>query len=98
MLKQIYNTEEDFLDNCSCCYAILDFVENIKNTDTRWFFEKCYSRYDKDSDYEEHYVIFKSYITEEFKDYILSIKVIKLSESYSIHIVKKIDNLLSDIV
>lgn len=98
LFNQIYRTEEDFLDKCPCGYKIIKFVENIKDTDVLWFFDICYSYYDRILKVETHQAIFKSYITEEYKDYVLSIKAEKIDGSYSLSITKKVDNLLSDTV
>lgn len=88
----IYKTEEEFIDNCPCASSILKFVAGIKNTDVIWFFDVCYVNY-IDNRYS---VIFKSYITEEFKDYLLSVEVIQENKKCNIRIIKKVDNLLND--
>ncbi|AKN32339.1 hypothetical protein Ccar_16300 [Clostridium carboxidivorans P7] len=88
MKKIIMTTEEEFEDECICAYGILNFVDRVES-DVKWWFNVAY--YD---DYENKYiVIFKSYITEEYKDYILSIEVKKVNDSWEYKVLKKIDGL-----
>lgn len=91
MYDKIYKSEELFLDECPCAYQLLNFVDNIKDTDVRWFFDVGYAYYKED----KYYVIFKSYVTDEYKDYVLSIEAAGKDGKYDIRIIKKIDNLLS---
>lgn len=92
MFTEIYRTKEEFTDSCRCAYEVLNFVADIKDTDVMWFFDTGYYL-----GYEDRYsIIFKSYVTEEYQDYILSIEVKKKTETgeYDLRIHKKIDNLL----
>lgn len=92
-MSHIYKNEDDFFDKCPCAYRILNFVDSIKDTDVHWFFDVCY--YDQ---FDKRYsVIFKSYETEEFKNYVLSVEAKETENNdYSIRIIKKVDNLLTD--
>jgi len=91
MRRVIYRNEEHFFDECPCAYQILYFVDSIKDTDARWFFDRAYSDYENE---ERHAVIFKSYITQEYKDYVLSVEAKKKNDGYDIRLLKKVDNLL----
>lgn len=93
MSFKLLKTEEEFLDSCPCAYKILNFVDAIKDTDVRWFFDSCYfTRLDK-----RYTAIFKSYALDEYRDYVLSIEANKSGEGgYDLRIIKKVDNLLSD--
>lgn len=93
MIPHLIKNEQEFTDRCPCAYRILEFVDSIKDTDARWFFDLCYYDY-----FEQRFsVIFKSYITEEYKDYVLSVAAKKTEDgNYDIRIIKKVDNLLND--
>lgn len=92
MYSEIYKTEGDFLDRCPCSFQILDFVDSIENTDTRWFFDIGYAFYKA----KKYAVIFKTYALPEYKDYVLSVEATEHKEKYTINIIKRIDNLLTD--
>jgi hypothetical protein len=92
MRRVIFKSELDFLENCPCAYKILNFVDSIEDTDVRWFFDYGVGDYDE----KTYQIIFKSYITPEFKDYVLSIKAEWKDGTYDIKLVKKVDNLLAD--
>lgn len=92
MFDEIYRTEKEFRDKCPCYYAILEFIDNIKDTDVRWFFDVGYAFYPE----KRYCIIFKSYITPEYEDYVLSVESTKVNDTYNIKIVKKVDNLLCD--
>ncbi|WP_144024883.1 hypothetical protein [Paenibacillus odorifer] len=91
MRREIHKTEEEFDDNCPCAGSIWLFVNDIKDTDVKWFFDVGYSHYPEDV----HWAIYKSYVTDEYKDYVLSI-VAKKNENgeYVAKVHKKIDNLI----
>ncbi|WP_368263087.1 hypothetical protein [Clostridium disporicum] len=91
MFDKIYKTEREFRENCLISYKIYDFVDSLES-DTRWFFDVYYEFYIFERKYQ---VLFKSYITEEYKDYVLSIEaVIDDNNNVDIRVIKKIDNLL----
>ncbi|KEI11771.1 hypothetical protein [Clostridium novyi] len=92
MFHEIYKTEVQFLNNCPCAYEILEFIDNLKDTDVHWFFDHGFSFYNKN----KYCIIFKSYSTPEYDNYVLSIEAIKTNDVYTIKIIKKIDNLLHD--
>lgn len=91
MMWEAYKTKEEFKDNCPCWYQILDFVKSIEDTDTRWYFDICYNHHPE----RRYSTIFKSYSTEEYKDYVLSVEARFNDElrKYEFRIVKKVDNL-----
>lgn len=89
MLCRIMKTEEEFEDNCRCAYSILDYVDKI-DTDVRWWFDTSYSH---DFDSKRYTTIFKSYITEEYKDYVLSIESNLVNDKWEHKIIKKVDGL-----
>lgn len=84
----IMKTEEEFTDNCECAYKVLNFIDNIE-TDVRWWFNIAYyNQFDN-----AYNVLFTSYITEEYKDYVLSIYAIKKDGEWNLRITKKVDGL-----
>lgn len=92
MKRVFYKNESDFIENCPCAYQILNYIDGIKDTDVKWFFDFGISDYPEDV----HRIIFKSYCTPEYKDYVLSLSAEAIDESskYSIELVKRVDNLL----
>lgn len=93
MIPRYIKNEDDFFEYCPCAFHILNFVNEIKDTDVKWFFERCIYHHDEES----FYVLFKSYMTDEFKDYALSVAAEKTeSDKYTIRIIKKVDNLLNE--
>ena len=66
----------------------MKFLDNIE-TDVKWYFDVAYHH-----DFENKYTaIFKSYVTEEYKDYVLSIEGRLVNNEWEYRIVKKIDGL-----
>ncbi|MMZ62054.1 hypothetical protein D1872_242400 [compost metagenome] len=94
MFSEVYKTEREFKDNCRCAYSVLNFVENIEDTDVKWFF---YNAYYHDYPENSYSVIFKSYVTEEYRDYILSVgaKFNKETGKYDVRLVRKVDKLMN---
>lgn len=93
MFDKIYKTERDFRDNCPIAYKIYNFVDSLES-DTRWFFDVGYEFNIFERKYQ---ILFKSYITEEYKDYILSIEAtIDNDNNVDIRVTKKVDNLLNN--
>lgn len=86
MAYRIMKTEEEFLDNCRCAYDILNYVDTI-STDVRWWFDVSYSH---EFDETRYSTIFKSYITEEYKDHILSIESKLIDDKWEHKIFKKV--------
>jgi hypothetical protein len=91
MPYKIMKTEEEFTDNCICAYGILNYVDTI-NTDVRWWFDVSYCH---DVDEKRYSTIFKSYITDEYKDYVLSIESNLINDKWEHRIFKKVDGLTS---
>lgn len=93
MFDKIYKTERDFRDNCPIAYKIYNFVDSLES-DTRWFFDIGYEFYIFERKYQ---ILFKSYITEEYKDYLLSIEAkVNDDNAVDIKVIKKIDNLINN--
>lgn len=89
MPYKIMKTEEEFTDNCICAYGVLNYVNNI-DTDVRWWFDVAYCH---DFDKKRYSTIFKSYITDEYKDYVLSIESKLVNDKWEHRIFKKVDGL-----
>lgn len=87
MLSKILKNKEEFIDECECAYKILSFVKNDVETDVKWWFDVAYR---EDNRYS---VLFKSYIIEEYKDYILSITSEKIDGEWELKVFKKVDGL-----
>ncbi|MFT8351153.1 hypothetical protein [Clostridium saccharoperbutylacetonicum] len=85
--NHIIKTKDEFFEYCDFAKDAIEFADKLAETDNlHWFFEECYSDWNK----EIHFVFFKSYITQEFKDYKLSLKITKNSDcKYDIIIQKK---------
>ncbi len=90
--KNIMKTEDDFYEYCPCASKLIRYADSVK-TDARWFFDICY--YEQFSNC--YTAFFKSYITDEFKDYVLSLSATKTDTDWNIKIVKKVDGLQGDI-
>lgn len=90
MMWEAYKTKEEFKDNCPCAYQVLNYVDEIKDTDVKWFFDICYNHYPE----RRFSTIFRSYSTSEYKDYVLSVeaKFNDVKKQYDLRIVKKVDN------
>ena len=88
MNKWVMKTEEEFEDNCECAYGILNFLDSVE-TDVRWWFDVAYN-HNFDGVYT---AIFKSYITEEYKDYCLSIEGKCVNNTWEYRVIKKVDGL-----
>jgi hypothetical protein len=91
MFDEVYSTEKEFKENCPISYKIYDFVNSIES-DTRWFFDVGYAFYRE----RKYQILFTSYITEEYKDYLLSIEAQIINNDVTIKIFKKIDNLVNN--
>ena len=94
MIPHIINNMDDFLEYCPCANQIISFVESIEDTNVLWFFSICYY-----TDYDNRFtVFFKSFITHEYKDYLLSVEA-KLNDkdTFDIRLLKKVDNLVNEI-
>ncbi len=80
--------KQEFIENCKCAYEIFEFIDNVK-TDVRWRFDIAYHH-----DFENKYTaIFKSYTTEKYKDYVLSIEGKLVGNGWGYRVVKKVDGL-----
>lgn len=84
----LIDNEEEFEYECSFSFKTLEYVDKIiEKDDVRWWFDRCYANWED----EVHFVLFTSYITEEYKDYVLSIKVTKEpTGQYDFSIQKKV--------
>ena len=72
--NHLIKTEDELYEYCDFASDVLKFADKLaKDDNILWFFKECYSDWNN----EIHFVIFKSYITEEYKDYVLSLKVVK---------------------
>ncbi|MNB96915.1 hypothetical protein D3C81_1128840 [compost metagenome] len=90
-LYEKYITPDSFLYDCRYAPYILEFVENIPNSDTRWFMDHGFVHLKN----EERYTItFKGFGDVKFKKYILILEVsIDLhTKECCVEIVKRIDN------
>ncbi|MBS4162264.1 hypothetical protein GWP49_35020 [Klebsiella pneumoniae] len=85
----IYETEEDFHYYCPCAFKMESFIENKLETDTRWFFHRCYCFREE----KRYAAIFKSYDFPEYRDYSLSLEGTLKDGEYQIRVVQKIDGL-----
>lgn len=87
-IKRILSTEDEFTEYCPCAYKVLNFVSQLE-TDALWFFDVCYNNYEVNT----YSVIFKSYVTDEYKDYIVSIQATKADKAWDIELFRKVDGL-----
>lgn len=91
-LYEKYITPDSFF--CDCRYApyILEFAENIPNSDTRWFMDHGFVHLKN----EERYTItFKGFGDVKFKKYILILdaSIDPYTSECCIEVVKRVDNL-----
>lgn len=85
-----FKGDDDFWEYCgSFASELLDFVESISGNN-RWWFEEGYWNKQEDT----YSVIFKSYITPEFRKFMLSIYVQKINGKYEFKVLKQITDLV----
>lgn len=83
----VIKDKDEFIDECAFAFDAMDYADRLAQSENiRWFFKECYANCEE----QIHFVIFDSYITEEYKDYLLSLKVVKnQNNKYDISIQKK---------
>lgn len=83
----VIKDEDEFLYECPFAFDAINYADKLaKEENIHWYFKECYVN-QADNIY---FVIFDSYITEEYKDYLLSLKVVEILENkYDISIQKK---------
>lgn len=86
----VYRTEQEFWDSCGHFAGdLFKYIELISG-DNSWWFKKAYKPY-LDKDY--YSVIFKSYENPAYKNFVLSVEVIKLNGKYEFKVLKQITDL-----
>jgi len=69
-MRTLINDRGEFLSQVAPAQAILDFVDAHENSPTvRWYFLECWADFVADT----YDVVFRSYVTPEFKDHRLEI-------------------------
>jgi len=86
MFKHFTN-EEDFQDYFWDYHKLIKFVESISG-DNRWWFKEAYS-----TEKDVYNVLFTSYKTPEYRNFLLSIYIEKANEDFTFRITKQITEL-----
>lgn len=76
-----------FLDDFPFAGALLKYVEHISG-ENRWFIDECI-----DTGMGEYWAIFKSYLTPEFRNFILSIRVVHSDSGWDFSVHKQVTEL-----
>lgn len=85
----VFRKEKEFEDKCwFFAIGVQNFVQSISG-DNRWFFDVCY----KDDREERYSVIYRSYATPEYRNFVLSIGVRRIGDDYEYKIVKQVTEL-----
>lgn len=78
----------EFELECNFAFDIIKYADKLYQSEkVKWFFKECHVDWNRNI----HFAIFRSYIGDEYKDYILSLKVVRNSDGkYDISIQKKV--------
>jgi len=82
-----YTSEEEMLENTLFYNELLEFVKSISGKNM-WWFKECYKQLDN-----RYAVIFSSYATPEYRNFLLSISVNKENGKYQFKVVKQVTDL-----
>jgi len=88
MVFKHFKNEDDFKDSFSHYHKLIEFVESISGNN-RWWFKEAYVNKD-----DEYNIIFTSYKTPEYRNFLLSIYAKKVEENYVFSITKQITDLV----
>ncbi len=77
----------DFVEQYPFAYKLLKYVESISNGN-QWFIKECF-----ENDQNEYFAIFYSYIDPEYKNFVLSIKAVKVNGEWNFSIQKEVTEL-----
>ena len=87
MIFKHFTNVDDFKDYFWHYHQLIDFVKSISGNN-RWWFKEAYLN--EDGDYN---IIFASYKTPEYRNFLLSIYAKKVDEDYLFSITKQITDL-----
>ena len=88
-MSRIIRNKDKFYKEIPFAYSVTDFANS--NSEYHWWFDKCIL------DGDDSYVIFfKSYMTPEYKDFLLVVRATKVGDSYDFKITKKVTTLSSN--
>lgn len=85
--KNGFDAESKFLEDYRFAYSLLKYVESISG-ENRWFVDECF-----ENDSGEYWVIFKSYMTPEYKNFLLSIRVTRSGSGWEFYVHKQVTEL-----
>ena len=89
MFYKHFTNEEDFLEYFAEYYSkLIEFVESVSGNN-RWWFEEAYLQ-----DNSTYSILFTSYKTPEYRNFLLSTQAEKINDNYKFSIVKQITDLV----
>lgn len=88
MMIETYKTEEEMWEKTLFYPDLLDFVKSISGYN-RWWFSVCYKQ-----DGGRYSVMFTSYETPEYKNFLLSVSVETTQDGYNFKVVKQVTDLV----
>ena len=88
MFFKHFTNEEDFICSFSHYRKLSEFVDSISNTNC-WLFKEAYLQ-----DNDSYSIIFTSYKTSEYRNFLLSIHAEKVNEDYVFSITKQTTDLV----
>ncbi len=89
MAFKLFTNEDDFIYSFQHYHKLIKFVESISGDNRWWFKEASTSAHDKGA----YNVIFTSYKTPEYRNFLLSIHAEKVDGDYTFRITKQITDL-----
>lgn len=86
LMLHIISNEEEYYDEMPFSYSLESFVKS--NSEYSWWFKECICNGD-----DSYTVIFNSFITPEYRNFLLSVHVTKIDSSYNFKITKEVTEL-----
>ena len=87
MVFKHFTSEEDFIDYFHHYQKLIEYVKSISG-DNYWWFEEAYAQ-----ENNEYSILFTSYKTPEYRNFLLSINAEKIDDDYRFSITKQITDL-----
>ena len=90
MFSEVYNTTQEFEENCLCASAVNNFIDTKIISNVKWFFDKCFMF----ENHQRYSIIFSSYALPDYKGYIMGLEARYNvnSDSYDIKLIKKAES------
>lgn len=85
-MRNIISDEEEYIEEMPFSTSLETFIKN--NSKHKWWFKECILNGDG-----SYTIVFNSYVTPEYKNFLLSVHVTKANNSYSFEITKEVTEL-----